>query len=339
MSLPEVSVIIPTHNRHEKVCGLVADLRGQDVPPSRYEVVVVDDGSTPPVVLPEADDGSTCSLIRLGGGERSAARNAGASVAKGRLLVFLDDDMSVGPSFLTAYIRASQERRDTLLVGDSVLPTESRQTSFGRFRERLERSGLPVGPDAPAPPNFCAAGNMAIPADLFRRLNGFDRTIASGEDQDLALRHSALGGRIAFVPEARSLHRDGALDIRGYCGRVLWGSEFIIPFCQRYPEWPANVERERVNGFFERRRAPLSDAVRKLAKSALAVRPLTNGLFRCADMLERVAPGSSGLEKLYGLLIGIHFFRGYRDGLRRFGGVTPPGEPARASRAPEHATP
>ena len=69
---------------------------------------------------------------------------------------------------------------------------------------------------------------------------GFDAVLASSEDQDLALRHTATGGRIAFVPEARVVHCDSALDIRSYCRRAEWGAEHMIPFCRRYPDWPAN---------------------------------------------------------------------------------------------------
>jgi GT2 family glycosyltransferase len=97
-------------------------------------------------------------------------------------------------------------------------------------------------------PNFCAAANMSIPRNLFQGLGGFDCAITSSEDQDLAMRHTAKGGLIAFLPEAEAVHHDNALDIRSYCRRAEWGIENMLPFCHRYPELPDNIERAMVNG-------------------------------------------------------------------------------------------
>jgi glycosyltransferase involved in cell wall biosynthesis len=47
----KVSIIIPTHNRLEKLRETVEYLRLQDFPTTDYEIVVVDDGSNPPVTF------------------------------------------------------------------------------------------------------------------------------------------------------------------------------------------------------------------------------------------------------------------------------------------------
>src|SRR5437867_3023911 len=96
----ELSVIIPTHNRPDKLRALLRCLRQQNMDPLAYEMVVVDDGSVPPPQLPEEPGGPACSLLRLEGVERSAARNAGAAAAKGALLLFLDDDLIISPDFI-----------------------------------------------------------------------------------------------------------------------------------------------------------------------------------------------------------------------------------------------
>lgn len=308
-----VSVVIPTFNRHEKLAETVRCVREQTLPAADYEIIVVDDGSTPPVVLADHPRGVPTSVIRLGGRERSAARNAGAAAARGELLVFVDNDVLLPPTFLESYLKAHESWSDALLVGAIRLPEGSLAHPFVRFRQALEDDGGTAAGLTDAK-NFCAAGNMAIPRDRFRVLDGFDLGIVSGEDQDLALRHTSAGGRIAYVPEARVIHCDGALDVRGYCKRHEWGMEKMIPFCRRYPERADNRDRDRVNGPVRFGRESMGLSVRKLAKSALGVRPLTELLFGLCSALERVSPRPP--QRLYRLLLGIHLQRGYRRGLK-----------------------
>src|SRR5260370_926492 len=105
----KASIIIPTHNRREKLIETLACLKRQDLGSDQFEIVVVDDGSTFPVVLANDAHGPECSVVRLEGLERSAARNAGAAAAKGPILVFVDDDMTVQPGFLANHLRAYHE--------------------------------------------------------------------------------------------------------------------------------------------------------------------------------------------------------------------------------------
>jgi GT2 family glycosyltransferase len=326
MSRPTVSVIIPTHNRPDRLPGTLAALASQDLPGADYEVIVVDDGSSPAVQLPEC--GFPCTLVRLEGVERSAARNAGAAAAHGDLLVFIDDDIAVRPGFLAAHYQAHREWPDALLVGEIRLPDEALRLPFPRFRQRLENREAPQAAGLTSQPNFCAAGNVAIPRRRFETLGGFDPGLSSGEDQDLALRHTSAGGRIAFVPAAGSVHHDSALDVRSYCRRVEWGSEAMIPFCLRYHDWPDNVERARVNGPTRWGAESPALSLRKLVKSALALPVVTACLFRVAALLERRAPVSRLLDRVYRLLLGVHILRGYRRGLKRYGPGGPPVSPA-----------
>ncbi len=311
------SVVIATRDRPGALAETLAGVRNQDVGAGGCEIVVVDDGSAPPLAAPQgAAHGPSVRLVRTPGAGRSAARNAGARAAAGRLLVFLDDDMSVGPDFVAAHLGAQRDWPGVLAVGAIRLPEQALATPFGRFRQRLEDSGVPTDRGLVAARNACAAGNMSLPRDSFLALGGFDVGLASGEDQDLALRHTAQGGAIAFLPEARAVHRDQALDIRSYCRRVEWGSEGVVAFCRRHVDWPDNRERMRTNGPLRPGRDGAGLTLRKLAKSALATPPGRAALFGVAAALERVAPHTASLERAYRLLLGIHVFRGFRKGLR-----------------------
>lgn len=315
MSHSPISVIIPTHNRQEKLADTLATLLPQSIGVTDYEVIIVDDGSSPPVTLPARGDSSELRLLRLAGGERSAARNAGAAAARSELLVFIDDDISVANDFLRVYLDAHHKWPDALLVGAIRLPGEATATPFGRFRQRLEDKGLPTQAGLTSRPNFCTAANMAISRKRFADLGGFDHEIASGEDQDFALRHTASGGEISFVPAARVIHRDGAIDLKSYCRRVEWGSRMLAPFCHRYPDFEDTRIREAVNGRLRLGNEPIGQSVRKLIKSLFSLKPIVPLPLGLAALLESIAPNSALLDRLYRLNLGLHIFRGYRDGM------------------------
>jgi GT2 family glycosyltransferase len=316
MSKVKASVIIPTHNRHDKLAETLAGLKQQQLEKTEYEIIVVDDGSAPPVVVGESEQGPAIKLERTEGVERSAARNRGAAIASGERLIFVDDDASVDSDFVAAHLRAHAEWPEALVVGSVNLPEEAMTKPFARFRQRLERQGLPLRRGPIETRNFCTASNMSISLDRLKDLGGFDATIVSGEDQDLALRYTAQGARIVFIPEADVIHRDDALDIRSYCRRAEWGSLRMIPFCQRYPALPENIERERVNGRMHIGREPVLLSLRKLVKRILAAKLIVEVEFAIASLLERLAPTGRALDRVYRLLLGAHILRGYRKGLK-----------------------
>lgn len=314
-----------TRDRPAALHETLAHLAGQTLA-APYEIVVVDDGSKPPLAL-EPMAGPLHRLIRLDREGRSAARNAGAATARADILVFIDDDITVGHGFVEDHLRAQKEWPGVLATGAIRLPDETALTPFGRFRRQLEQNGLPQGRGLTPLRNFCAAGNMSIRRAAFEELGGFDRGLESSEDQDLALRHTARGGPIAYLPEAAGLHRDEALDLPRYCRRTEWGSEHMVAFCRRYPEWADNRERDRVNGPTRWGEEPLPASVKKTLKSLLATGPCRAGLSALAGALERAAPESAALQSLYRALLGLHTFRGHRRGLQRLASTSVEGRP------------
>ncbi len=114
----EISVIIPTYQRAEVVCRNVLALARQTVDASRFEVIVVSDGSTDRTVEML---GALAVPFRLNVIDQellgaAAARNAGAEIASGSLLVFLDDDMDPDPGLLDAHWQ-HQQAQPSLLIG------------------------------------------------------------------------------------------------------------------------------------------------------------------------------------------------------------------------------
>jgi glycosyltransferase involved in cell wall biosynthesis len=311
---PLLSVVIPTRNREESLRRTVRCLQEQTLEPEAYEVLVVDDGSDQPVSQTAVDVGPNTRVVRLAHVERSAARNRGGRDAKGQILLFVDDDMLASRNLLEAHAAAHVQWPRALVVGAIRLPDEALATPFGRFRQALEASSVPLARGPVAQPNFATAANMSISRERFLALGGFDTAFVSSEDQDLALRHSAAGGPIVYLPEAVATHDDSATDLRAYCRRSEWGAQKMAPFCRRYPDWPENRERRDVNGPICWDEDPPGRILRKVGKALLGLRLPLAVFFALIERLETRAPSSRILASLYRLALGIHLQRGFRSG-------------------------
>ena len=111
LNSPDVSVIICAHNPRQAYLQRTLDaLRGQGLPKDKWEFILVDNASSPP--LADTVDLSWHPLARhvlereLG---LSPARLRGIAEAKGDLLVFVDDDNVLEPGYLSETLRIAAE--------------------------------------------------------------------------------------------------------------------------------------------------------------------------------------------------------------------------------------
>lgn len=193
----DVSVAVPTRNRLEFLRGAVASVQAQSL--EAWELLVVDDASDDdtPDWLAAVRDPRVRTVRLETHSERSAARNAGLTAARGDFVLFLDDDDLLRPDALaqlTAALRAAPEA--VAAVGAVVGFDERdhrrrfRHPRRGRVRDVLDDVmfgwvGLP--------------GATLFRAGVLRDAGGWNERLTQGEDQELSLR-LALRGPTAIVP-------------------------------------------------------------------------------------------------------------------------------------------
>src|SRR6266545_1529120 len=98
----KVSVIVAARNAEMTLPGCLAALDAQQFPRADFEVIVVDDGSTDRTA--EAACAAGASVISIPSSGPAAARNRGAAIASGELLVFTDADCAPDPGWLRALV-------------------------------------------------------------------------------------------------------------------------------------------------------------------------------------------------------------------------------------------
>jgi hypothetical protein len=173
------STIIPTIGRASLARAVQSVLAQTCAEP--FEVIVVNDAPTPlRVDWPESP---YVRIIATGGQGRSAARNAGAAVAQGRYLNFLDDDDWLLPGALTEWRRLAQHSPAAWLYGATQL-TDAAGTVLLQFRHGLSGNCL-----VPAMTGeWIPIQASAIRAEAFAALHGFDTSLHISEDKDLLAR-------------------------------------------------------------------------------------------------------------------------------------------------------
>ncbi|HEU5299285.1 MAG TPA: glycosyltransferase family A protein, partial [bacterium] len=110
--MPDLSVIIPTYNNRETLRRTLDAVAGQDLAPERYEVVVLDDGSTDGTEEMVAAYTAPVELFYhwQPNAGRAAARNAGSRLARGRILFYLDSDIIARPDLLSRHLQYYEGR-------------------------------------------------------------------------------------------------------------------------------------------------------------------------------------------------------------------------------------
>jgi len=221
MTDPLFTVIVPTRNRPELLGSCLESLARQRYPAAHFEVVVVDDGSPHPVtdVVLGYRERLRVSAHRQPNGGPAAARNAGAGVARGTYLAFIDDDCEAAPDWLATYEQAFRgDGRPVLLGGWTLNPDPGRVLPeisqlilrTMRLRYRPERGGI----------YFFGAANIAVRADEFHRIGGFDTSFTTAEDRELCDRWLHQGGMLTDVPGASVFHT-GDPSLSGFLRRYF----------------------------------------------------------------------------------------------------------------------
>ncbi|WP_423927457.1 glycosyltransferase [Dokdonella sp.] len=217
-SEPQVSIIIPVHNKFAYTAACLRSLAAHAAT-TPFEVIVVDDLST---------DSTEQRLAQIEGIRvlRNAQNlgfvgscNAGASMARGEFVLFLNNDTLVTPGWLEALMRCFAEEADAGLVGARLIYPDGRLQeaggiifsdgsgwNYGRF-EDPEDSRFMFRREA----DYCSGAAILLRRALFEQLGQFDSRYAPAyyEDTDLAFAVRAAGYKVFYEPDSRVVHFEG----------------------------------------------------------------------------------------------------------------------------------
>ncbi|WP_176953104.1 glycosyltransferase [Belnapia rosea] len=215
---PRVSIIIPVFGKFELTHACLATL--SELPDTTpYEVILVDDGSVDETLLAPLlirhlrllRNRSTLGFLR--------SCNAGAAMARGELLYFLNNDTELQPGSLDALVTLLEEEPETGIVGSKLINKDGTLQEAGGIILRLAdgvnygRGGDPLDGrfnyrrDA----DYVSGASLMTRRAVFDQLGGFDEEFlpAYYEDTDYCFRARAAGWRVRYQPRSAVIHLEG----------------------------------------------------------------------------------------------------------------------------------
>lgn len=217
---PEVSLIVLNYNKPGLTFACL-DSIWRHTAGFRYEVVLVDNGSEPELFLKLAPLAAGARIVRLGVNRYfGEGNNIGFEAARGRYVVFLNNDVTVTPNWLEPLLgRLAQDASIGGIGPMMVYPDGRLQEAGARVRpdgssEQYGKGGDPEDPAwaAERDVDYVSAAAFAMRREVFEAALGFDLCYepAYYEDADLCMKLHQLGLRVVYCPASRIVHHENA---------------------------------------------------------------------------------------------------------------------------------
>ncbi|OIP76186.1 MAG: family 2 glycosyl transferase [Oscillatoriales cyanobacterium CG2_30_44_21] len=230
------SIIIPTYNRLPILQKCLMAMEAQDFTQD-YEIVVVDDGSTDGTIdflQTHQTEFPHVRLFQQSHEGAAIARNTGIDVAKGEIIVFIDSDLVVTPTFLSSHAKVIAGHQQAFTYG-SVINTNNFEAPTSAQVKLQDISTA-----------FFATGNVAIAKHWLIKAGKFDTSFRQygWEDLELGVRLKNLGLKLIKCPEAVGYHWHPAftidqlprlVDVEAQRGRMG------VVFYQKHPTWEVRM--------------------------------------------------------------------------------------------------
>lgn len=275
-----ISFVIPTRNRPQELAYTLGQLEMLDIEElgGQSELVVVDNGSDEPTDLPAVlKNGIRIKQVLLGKNLGAGARNVGSEHAIGDWIIMLDDDSSLRPGTIGAYLR-SVDPLVGAVGGEIFLPSGVH-----------EAGGLP---------EVIVGCGCAIRRDVFVDLGGYDSSFGYyAEEYDLCAKMIAGGYRVMHTRAFEFEHRKSLVgrDMDQILYRLVRNNGWVI---QRYA--PEHLRAEAI-----------MQMVRRYGEIAV-VEQAQAGFDRGLAELEATIDGQSRLalsDELWDRFVGIEAMR------------------------------
>jgi len=212
-SRPSISFVIPVRDDAERLRRCLHSIAVNGYPQRHIEVIVVDNGSSD-------GSGSVARLagamvLRVTGVTVAELRNRGARVAAGDILAFVDADHEIDSTWVAGAVDALADHHTGAVGAAYHAPAD------GTWVQRVY-DGLRPRTSGRRDVTWLGSGNLAMRAEVFRDIGGFNTALETCEDVDLCARVRASGYRVVSDDRLRSVHLGDPPTLRALFLSELW---------------------------------------------------------------------------------------------------------------------
>ncbi|MBL7196669.1 MAG: glycosyltransferase [Candidatus Omnitrophica bacterium] len=241
-----LSVIIPTHNRKDVLEKCLTALFNQSLDKSNYEIIIIDDGSndgTERIVKSLMKD-SVYRLKYFSQENRgpAAARNIGIKNAKGKIVLFLGDDIIASYNLLEGHCdwHRRYPEQNLAILGQVDWSPEIKITPFVKFldREKIQFEHPQTHDLQRLSYRYFYSSNVSVKKSfLFIDNSLFDEDFkyAAYEDVELGYRLQKKGMIIRYNKNAIGYHFHPS-SLNEYCRRMLNVGESLVILSSKHSE-------------------------------------------------------------------------------------------------------
>ena len=225
----EITIVIPAYNRKDVLLKCLTLLNDQTAPRENFEVILSDDGSTDGTeeTVKNLKLNYDFKYLRQENQGQSVARNNGIKEAKGRLILFIDDDVLAHPKLIETHLNIQKNEKDLILRGPVInIPTMeiplNRPIGFWDMNK-----------------NFFCTSNVSVEKEHIIQSGMFDPEFLWWEDCELGFRLRMKGLKWKFSFEAVVFHykpfREDELDyIKKW---AIKKGTYAAKLYKKHPHW------------------------------------------------------------------------------------------------------
>lgn len=212
--LPFVSIVVPALNCADDVDGFAIAMQAQTYPADRFEVIVVDNGSSDGT-LERAREAGFKALMRPERG-RTKALNTGIDAARGDYILTTDLSCRAVPGWIRCIVDTFAAYPDAGCVGGEIKLLRTARNAVLDFQERseymspllaLQRTRLPFMP-------FADGANASFRREVFERIGGFEESFVKAGDVEICYRMFVLTDYKLVFNRAALMYEPGEPSLR-----------------------------------------------------------------------------------------------------------------------------
>jgi len=272
---PLVSIVIPVYNKFRTTYNCLKSI-AEHLPKANFELIIADDCSRDETLFAGFLVSGGVQFVRNPKNQGFVRTcNAGAAIARGRYLLFLNNDTLVKPGWLDELVATFDTVPNVGIVGSKLLFEDGSLQEVGGIIWRLG-DGWNWGRGAdPNDPRFCflrdsdyvSGAALMIERELFAQLRGFDEHFVPAyyEDSDLCFRVRATGRRVVVQPASQIVHLEGVSAGKDVHGGGMKRFQ-LVNHRKFYERWKDVLATHRFNG-----EQPELEAERTVKRRALFI--------------------------------------------------------------------
>ena len=250
----ELSVVIPTYNRVERLRFCLEALAGQTQSASNFEVIVVNDGGKDDTerMVSGLNVPYALRIVHQKNQGQNVARNFGVEFAQGLYCLFLDDDIIADPELISEHSNLHRRNKGVVGIGQMSLRFSISTNWFLNTYARGWRKHYEDLNQGRHHPNWldCYAGNVSIPRSVFLDVGGFAPDIRRNHDIELGYRLQQYGLRFVYLPNAIG-RQDEYKEVHELIVDLEKAGAAWAVLCRRHPDMYPQLLGSMIHGLRE----------------------------------------------------------------------------------------